>query len=189
MKHFFVIVVQLLNHVWLFATPWTVARQSLLSFTNSRSLLISCPLSQWCHPTISSSVSPLSPCRQSFLATGSFPTSHRFASGGWSTKSSASASVLPTNIQGWFPLGLTGLISLQSKGLSRVFSNTKILSVIGKWIYDRFDFNFPGQYYNSESYSLFYHLIPNVDHVCGIHFRILGLNTMWHIYVCSTFGS
>ena len=189
MKHLFVFVVQLLNHVWLFATPWTAACQSFLSFTISRSLLISCPLNRWCHPTISSSVSPLPPCLQSFLATGSFPMSQLFASGGQSAKSSVSASVLPMNIQGWFPLGLTGLISLQSKGLSRVFSNTKILNVIQKWIYGRFDFNCPGQYYNSESYSLVYHLIPNVDHVCGIHFRILGLNSMWHIYVSSTFGS
>ena len=77
----------------------------------------SCPLSQWCHPTISSSVAP-SYCPHSFPAWGSFPMSQLFASGGQSIGALASASVLPMNIQGWFPLGLTFLISLQSKGLS-----------------------------------------------------------------------
>ena len=86
----------------------------------------SCPLSQWCHPTISSTVVPFSSCLQSVLASGSFPTSQLFPSGGQSIGASALASVLPMNIQGWFPLGLTGLISLQSKGRSRVFSNTTI---------------------------------------------------------------
>ena len=84
----------------------------------------SCPLSQWCHPTISSSVVPFSSCLQSFPASGSFPRSQFFTSGGQSIGVSASASVLPMNIQGWFPLGLTGWSSLQSKGLSRVLSNT-----------------------------------------------------------------
>ena len=82
------------------------------------------PLSQWCHPTISSSVVPFSSRLQSFPASGSFPMRWLFTSGGQSIGASASASVLPMNIQGWFPLGLTGLISLQSKGLSSVFSNT-----------------------------------------------------------------
>ena len=85
-----------------------------------------CPSSQWCHPTISSSVNPFSSCPQSFPALGSFPISQLFASGGQSIRVSASASVLPMNIQAWFPLGLIGLISLQSKGLSRVFSNTTV---------------------------------------------------------------
>jgi len=86
----------------------------------------SCPLSQWCHPTISSSVIPFSSCLQSFPSSGSFPINQFFASGGQSIGASASASVLPMNIQDWFPLGLTGLISLQPKGLSRVFSNTTV---------------------------------------------------------------
>ena len=81
----------------------------------------SCPLSQWCHPTTSSSVSPFSSCRQCFPASGSFTVSWLFASSGQSVGVSASVSVLPVNIQGWFPLGLTGLILL-SKGLWRVFS-------------------------------------------------------------------
>ena len=84
----------------------------------------SCPLSQWCHPTISSSVVTFSFCLQSFPASGSFPMSQFFALSGQSIGVSALASVLPMNIQGWFLLGLTGLISLQSKGLWRVFSNT-----------------------------------------------------------------
>ena len=86
----------------------------------------SCPSSQWCHPTISFSVIPFSSGLQSFLASGSLPVSQFFASGGQSIGASASASVLPMNIQDWFPLGLTGLISLQYKGLSRVSSNTTV---------------------------------------------------------------
>ena len=86
----------------------------------------SCPLSQWCHPTISSSVVSFSSHLQSFPASGSFQMSQLFASGGQSIGVSASTSVFPMNIQDWFPLGWTGLISLQSKGLSRVFSNTTV---------------------------------------------------------------
>ena len=82
----------------------------------------SCSLSQWCHPTISSSVIPFSSCLQSFLASGSFQISQLFTSGGQSIGVSASASVLPMDIQDWFPSEWTGWISLQSKGLSRVFS-------------------------------------------------------------------
>ena len=84
----------------------------------------SSPLSQWCHPTISSSVVPFSSCLQSFPTSESFLMSQLFTSGGQSI--GASASVLPMNIQDWFPLGLTGFISLKSKGPSRVFSNTTI---------------------------------------------------------------
>ena len=86
----------------------------------------SCPSSQWGQPTISSSVIPFSSCLQSFLATGSFPMSQFFAWGDQSIGVSASVSDLPMNIQDWFPLGLTGWISLQSKGLSGVFSNTTV---------------------------------------------------------------
>ena len=86
----------------------------------------SCPSSQWCHPTISSSVILFSSCLQCFPASGTFPMSQFFTSGGQSIGVSALASVLPMNIHDWFPLGWTGLISLQSKGLSRVFSNTTV---------------------------------------------------------------
>ena len=86
----------------------------------------SCPLSQWCHPAISSSVILFSSHLQSFPASGSFPVSQFFASGGQSIGTSASAPVLPVNTQGWFPSGWTGGISVQSKGLSRVFSNTTV---------------------------------------------------------------
>ena len=85
-----------------------------------------CPLSQWCHPTISSSVVPFTSCLQSFPVWGSYPLHSLFPSRGQSIRTSTSASVLPMNIQGWFLLGLTDLISLQSKGLSRVFSSTTI---------------------------------------------------------------
>ena len=86
----------------------------------------SCPSGQWCHPTISSTVVSFSSCLLSFPASGSFPMSQFFASGGQSIGASTSAWVLPINIQDWFPLGWTGWISLQSKGLSRVFSNTTV---------------------------------------------------------------
>ena len=86
----------------------------------------SCPSSRWCHPIIPSSVVPFSSCLQSFPASGSFQMSQFFTLGGKSIRVSASASALPMNIQDWFLLGLTGWISLQSKGLSRVFSNTTV---------------------------------------------------------------
>ena len=86
----------------------------------------SCPLRQWCHPTISSSVVPFSSCLQSFPASGSFPMSWLFTSGGQSIGASASASILSVNAQGWFPSELTGLTSLKSQGLSRVFSRTTV---------------------------------------------------------------
>ena len=118
--------VQSLSHVQLFATPWTTARQASLSITNSWSSPKICPLSQWCHPTILSSVDPFSSYPQYFPASGSFQMSQLFASGGQSIGVSASKSVLPMNTQDWSPLGQTGWISLQSKGLSRVFSNTTV---------------------------------------------------------------
>ena len=104
---------------------------SSLSFTISRVCSNSWPLTWWCHPTISSSITPFSSCSQSFPESGSFPMSWLFTSGGQSTGDSVSASVLLMNIQGWFPLGMTGslktgLISLQSKWLSRVFCSTTI---------------------------------------------------------------
>ena len=86
----------------------------------------SCPLSKWCHPTISSSVVPFSSRLQSFSASGSFQMSQLFASGGQNIGVSASTSVLPMNTQDWSPLGWTGWICLQSKGLSRVFANTTV---------------------------------------------------------------
>ena len=114
-----VVVVQSVSSIQIFVTWWTVACQASLSCICSNS----CPLSQWCHTTISSSITPFSSCPQSFPAPGSFPISWLFASGGQSI--GASAPVLQhQTIQGLFLLGLTGLISLQSKGLSRVFSST-----------------------------------------------------------------
>ena len=117
---------QWLSRVRLFATSWTTARQTSLSFTNSGSLLNLMSISRWCHPTISSSVIPFSSCPQPLLASGSFPRSQLFAWGGQSIGVSASASVLPMNTQDWSPLGWTGWISLQSNGLSKVFSNTTV---------------------------------------------------------------
>ena len=99
-------------------TPWTAARQASLSITNCWSPLSNpCPLSQWCHSIISSSVAPFSSCPQSFPASRSYPVSQLFTSGGQSIRASASASALPMNIQGWYPLGLTGLFSLLSRWL------------------------------------------------------------------------
>ena len=99
------------------STPGLLVHQ-LPEFTQTH------PLSWWCHPTISSSVTHFSICPQYFPAPGSFPMSCLFTSNGQTIGASASTTVLPLNIQGWFPLGLTGLTSLQSKGLSRVFSST-----------------------------------------------------------------
>ena len=118
--------VQSLSHVRHFATPWITARQASLSITNFRSSLRLSPSSQWCHPAISSSVVPFPSCPQSLPASGSFPMSQLFAWGGQSIWVSASVSVLPMNTQDWSLLGWTGWISLQSKGLSRVFSNTTV---------------------------------------------------------------
>ena len=114
----------------------------------------SCPLSWWCHPTISSSVIPFSSCLQYFPASGFFPMCHFFASGGQSIRISVSASVFSMNVQDWFPLRLTGWISLQSKGLSRLFQHhsskasilwclaffiVQLLSIHGYWKNHSFD--------------------------------------------------
>ena len=118
--------VQSLSRVWLFATPWTEARQPSLSITNSQNLLklMSIELVMPCNHLIL--CYPLLLLLQSFSASGSFPMNQFFTSGGQSIGASASASVLPMNIQDWFPLEWTGWISLQSKGLSRVFFNTTV---------------------------------------------------------------
>ena len=113
---------------WLFATPWTAVCQASLA-PAPRTYSNSCPWSQWCHLTISSSVVPFSSCLQSFPASGTFQMSQFFASGGQSIGVSASTWVLPMNIQDWSPLGWTGWISLQSNGFSRVFSNTTFKSI------------------------------------------------------------
>ena len=118
--------VQSLSCVGLFVTPWAVASQASRPSPIPGVYPNSCPLSPWCHPTIPSSVIPFSSCLQSFPASESFPVSQFFASGGQSIGVSASASVLPMNIQDWFPLGWAGWIALQSKGLLRVFSNTTV---------------------------------------------------------------
>ena len=118
--------VQLLSRVWLFVTPWTKARQLHCPSPTPGVYPNSCPLSQWCHPTISSSAVPFSSCPQSFPASWCFQMSQFLVSGGQNVRVSALASVLPMNIQDWFPLGWTGCISLQSKGLSRVSSNTTV---------------------------------------------------------------
>ena len=137
--------VQSLSHIQLFATPWAPGPQASLSFTIAHSLLklisvavhnvakswiwlsnwtttATCPLSWWCHPTILSSVIHFSSCLQFFPTSGSFPMCQIVPSGRQTTGASASASVLPVNVHSWFPLGLTNLISLLSKGLSRVFN-------------------------------------------------------------------
>ena len=102
------------------------SRTRMSNWTESRVCSNSCPLSRWCHPTISSSVFPFSSRPQSFPASGSFPMSGLFTSGGQSIGASASASVFPVDIQNWFLLGLTSLIYLLPKGLSRLFSSTTV---------------------------------------------------------------
>ena len=112
------------SRVWLFAIPWTAACQASLSMTNSQSL---CKLMSI--ESVMPFVIPFSSCLQSFPALGSFPVSQLFTSGGQSTGASASASVLPMSTHNWFPLGLTDLISLQAKALSRVFSELKSINL------------------------------------------------------------
>ena len=117
------------SRVWLFATPWIHELQHTKPPCPSPTPGVysdSCSLSQWCPPAISSSAVPFSSCPQSLPASGSFPMSQFFTSGGQSIGVSASASVLTMNTRDWYPLGWTGWISLQSKGLSRVFSNTTV---------------------------------------------------------------
>ena len=118
--------VQSLSRVRLFVTP--EPQHARLPYPSPTAGVYPnpCPLSWWCHPTVSCSVIPFSSCPQSFPASGSFQISQIFASGGQSIGVSASTSVLPMNSQYWSPLGWTGWISLQSKGLSRVFSNTTL---------------------------------------------------------------
>ena len=117
---------QSLSCVRLFATPWTAAHQAFRSSPPLGVYSNSYPLSWWCHPTVSSSVDPFCSHLQSFAASGSFQMRQLFTSGGQSIGVSASASVLPPNIQNWLPLGWTGWISLQFKGLSKVFSNNTV---------------------------------------------------------------
>ena len=121
-----ILCAQLLSRVQLFVTLSTAAHHASLSFTISRSLLKLCSVSQWCYLTISSSAAPFSSCLQSFPSSGFFLMSWLFTSGGQSIGASASASGLLVDIQDWFLLGSTGLISLLSKGLSQVFSSTTI---------------------------------------------------------------
>ena len=117
--------VQSLIHVQLFVTPWTAARQASLSITDFQSLFKIMPIAlvMWSNHIL---CRPISSCLQSFPASGSFPMNQFFVSGNQSIGVSASVSVLPMNIQGWFPSGWTGFISLQSKGLSRDFSKTTV---------------------------------------------------------------
>ena len=117
--------VQSLSRVWLSVTPWIAARQASLSITNS-SLLKLMPIELVTPPSHLILFVPFSSCPQSLPASGSFPMSQLFAWGGQGIGVSASASVLPMNTQDWSPLGWTGWIFLQSKGLSRVFSNTTV---------------------------------------------------------------
>ena len=116
--------VQLLSHVWLFATPWIAAHQAPLSLTISQSLFKFMAIESVMPFNHLILCAPFSFCLQSFPVSGSFPVSHLFASDGWNIGALASASVVPVNIQHWFPLRLTGLISVESKGLSRVFFST-----------------------------------------------------------------
>ena len=112
--------------VWMFITPWTAVHQASCPSPSPGVCPSSCPLHQWCYLAILSSVPLLSSCLQSFPESGSFPMSQLFTSGGRSIGASALASVLQINIQGWFPLRLTGLISFLSNILSRVFSSTTV---------------------------------------------------------------
>ena len=130
------IVVQSLSRVQLFVTPWTAALQASLFFTISQSLLKLMSTESVMPPTISSSVTPFSSCPQSFPPSGSSTMSRLFASDGRSPR--ASASVLLMNIQGWFPIGLTVLISLQSESLSSITVQKHQFFIVYLWLYQRY---------------------------------------------------
>ena len=123
------VLVHSFSHVWLFGPHGRQHTRLPCPSPSSGACSNWCPLSWWCHPIISSSVVPFSTCLQSFPASGSFLMSQLFSSGGQGIGISASASVLPIKTQDWFPWELTGLISLQSQGLSRVFSNTTVQNI------------------------------------------------------------
>ena len=118
--------VQLLSCIWFFETLWIAARQASLSLTNSWSLLKLASIESVMPSNCLILCVPFSSCLQFFPASGSFPMSQFFASGDQSTGASASVSIIPLKIQSWIPLGLSGFLSLQSKGLSRAFSNTTV---------------------------------------------------------------
>ena len=142
-----VCVVQSLSHVQLLPTPWLQHARPPCPLLCPRVCTDSCPLNQRCHPTISSSVVTFSSCLQSFPASGSFLKSWLFVSSSQSIRASASALVLPVNIQGLFPLGLTGLISLLSKELLRIFYSTTV------WKYQFFGTQ-PSLWSNSHIHTL-----------------------------------
>ena len=163
----------------------------------------SCPLSQWCHPAVSSSLIVFSSCLQSFSASGSFPTSQLFESGDQSIGASASASVLPMNTQDWFPLGLTGFISLQSKGLSRILSapqlkniNSSVFSLYGPTLTSLRDcgknhsFDYVGLCWQSNA-SVFLNMlsrfviafIPRSEYVLISWLQSMGLQRVIHDWV------
>ena len=128
-KNFWISSVQSLSCVQLFVTPWAAAHRLPCPSPAPRVYSNSCPLNRWCHPTISSSVIPFSSHLQSFQASGSFPMSPFLTSGGQRIGVSASASVLPMNIQDWFPLGWTGWISLQSRDSQGSFPTPQFKSI------------------------------------------------------------
>ena len=132
------------------------------------------PLSQWCHPTISSSVVPFS-CLQSFPASGSFPLSWLFTSGGQSIGALASASVFPKNIQDWFPLGLTGLISSQFKGLSKVLPNTTVYP----WPCTKTGFPF------FLSFFFFFNAVALIELYWVIHALMFSFLLEWEFHISS----
>ena len=142
----------------------------------------SCPLSEWCYLTISSSATLFSFCLQSFPASGSFPVSQLSASGGQSIGASASASIFLMNIHGWFPLGLTGFIFLQSKGLSRVFSTTS-------WNHQFFGMYISIFKHNS-AFSIFFWVLKNTrreKHYFTLLILFMGFccYSQFHSWICS----
>ena len=149
----------------------------------------SCTLSRWCHPTISSSVVPFSSCLQSFTASGSFPISQFFSSGGQSKlELQIQPSVLPMYIQDWFPLGLTCWISLQSKGISRVFSNTIVQKqpnpVFGKRKWQPNVVFLPGEFHGQRNLAVYSPWgLKDLDKTewLSLHIQYIGLSIYWYL--------
>ena len=176
--HYFVSLgissVQSLSRVWLFATPWIAARQASLSITDSGVHWDSRPLSQWCHPAISSSVIPFFSCPQSLPASESFPKSQLFSWGGQSTGVSALASFLPKKSQGWSPSEWTGWISLQSKGLSITDKTWMLIQMIifhSIFLVSHADKSI-NQYENKQFHKIY--IFKIISHICAFRYKHSG---------------
>ena len=195
-KTIILVVVQLLSHVQLFVNPWTSLSMLPCPSLSPRVCSNSCPLSLWHHPTISFSVSSFSSCSQSFPASGSFPVCWLFPSDGQITGASGSASVLPLNIQGWFSLGLTGLISAVQGTLGSLLQhhNSKASKVLNLLYGPNFTFIY--DYWKNHCFTIWTFISKVNSLLFNMLYRFViaflprsnRLNFMAAVTICSDFG-